>query len=342
MRPRVVMAMQPVELCEDLFGHEMNRLAQVAEIEPRILQEFDSLESREVLAQADILLAGWGCPPLDESLLNELPRLRAVLFAGGSAAAVIDPELARRRGIYCADAGEANAKAVAEYSLAMILLSNKRFRFAENLYREQRSHVDREVEFRRTGNFGTTVGLVGASRIGRRVAALLMHTDLNVMVFDPYVSESDVASLGATKCELDELLTRSHVVSIHAPATAETHHIIGARELALMRDSAVLINTARGSLVDHDALLPHLRDGRLDAVLDVTTPEPLPRTHELWTLPNVTLTPHIAGATGNELKRMGTALIDKVEQIVRSESVGHSVDFLVTLHPESTVGKLPA
>ncbi len=311
--------MNPPGLAENLFGPHRTRLDRLVELGEDVLVELDSQRARARLADTEILLAGWGCPRIEADLLDRMPRLGAVIFAGGAAGAVLDTAEAARRGIAFTNAGEGNAQAVAEYSAATIVLAGKRARYAEQLFRRGRAFIDREIELADTGNFGRTVGLIGASRIGRRVAQLLIPTDLRVLVYDPYVSEEEVAALGAHKVGLDELLADSDVVSLHAPASAETRHMIDARALGLMRDGATLINTARGSLVDHDALRIHLRAGRLDAVLDVTEPEPLPADDELWTLPNVSLTPHIAGATGNELHRLGRDVVDEVARFVAGE-----------------------
>lgn len=319
-RPRAIIAMNPPRLAENLFGPYRDRLAALVDVDADVLTDFDADDAARVLGGAEILLAGWGCPQVDRAMLDRMPSLRAVVFAGGTANAVLDTVEATRRGIVFTNAGEGNAQAVAEYTAATIVLAGKRARFAERIYREGRTRVDREADLLDSGNYGRTVGLVGASRIGRRVAQLLVATDLRVLIYDPYASEEEVAGLGGAKVELDELLAASDIVSLHAPATTETDHMIGPRELAGMRDGAVLINTARGSLIDHDALRAHVRTGRIDAILDVTEPEPLAADDELWTLPNVTLTPHIAGATGNELHRLGRDVIDEVARFVAGEA----------------------
>ncbi|MCI1018996.1 hydroxyacid dehydrogenase [Microbacterium sp. C5A9] len=319
-RPRAIVAMNPPTLAENLFGPHRARLSGLVDVPAEVLTDFASDHASDLLGTAEILLAGWGCPRVDRGMLERMPHLRAVVFAGGTASAVLDTVEATRRGIVFTNAGEGNAQAVAEYTAATIVLAGKRARYAEQIYREGRAFVDREADLLDTGNYGRTVGLVGASRIGRRVAQLLLATDLRVLVYDPYASEEEVLSLGGLKVTLDELLTASDIVSLHAPATAETEHMIGAHELAIMRDGAVLINTARGSLIDHDALRTHLRSGRIDAILDVTEPEPLAADDELWSLPNVTLTPHIAGATGNELHRLGRDVIDEVARFVAGEA----------------------
>lgn len=319
-RPRAIVAMNPPALAENLFGPHRARLSGLVDVPAEVLTEFESEHASRLIGDVEILLAGWGCPRVDREMLDRMPSLRAVVFAGGTASAVLDTVEAVRRGIVFTNAGEGNAQAVAEYTAATIVLAGKRARYAEQIYREGRAFVDREADLLDTGNYGRTVGLVGASRIGRRVAQLLLATDLRVLIYDPYASEEEVVSLGGLKVELDELLAASDIVSLHAPATPETEHMIGAHELAVMRDGAVLINTARGSLIDHDALRTHLRAGRIDAILDVTEPEPLAADDELWSLPNVTLTPHIAGATGNELHRLGRDVIDEVARFVAGEA----------------------
>lgn len=315
-RPRAVLAMSPAALAENLFGPHRERLSTLVDLHPVVLTEFGSAGSGAALADAEILLAGWGCPRIGADELDRMPRLRAVVFAGGSAGALVDPLEAGRRGIALTNTGEGNAQGVAEYTFATIVLAGKRARHAERLYQDRRAFIDREALFGDTGNFGRTVGLIGASRIGRRVAALLAHTDMRVLIYDPYVDPDDAVALGAELVDLDDLLTASDIVSVHAPAVTETEHMIDDRALGLLRDGAVLINTARGSLVDHDALRVHARSGRIEAILDVTDPEPLDPDDELWHLPNVTITPHIAGATGNELHRLGRDAVDEVARYV--------------------------
>src|SRR5690606_36207563 len=139
-------------------------------------------------------------------------------------------------------------------------------------------------------------GIVGASHIGRRVIDLLKPLECDVLLYDPYVRPGDPITREAKLTSLDDLIARSDVVSLHAPSLPSTRHMIGRRELALMRDGATLINTARGALVDEGALVATLETGRVHAVIDVTDPEIPPPDSPLYRLPNVFLTPHIAGA----------------------------------------------
>ncbi|MFI6743169.1 hydroxyacid dehydrogenase [Nonomuraea sp. NPDC050451] len=226
-------------------------------------------------------------------------------------------------------AADANAVPVAEYTLAVILLANKAVPALAREYRAGRAAmglIDLIEEFPGIGNYGKTVGLVGASRIGRRVAELLRPFDLEVLVSDPYLDETGAAALGARRVALDELFRACDVVSLHAPATQQTLGMVTAAHLAAMRPGATLVNTARGSLVDQDALVAELRRGRIWAVLDVTEPEITPPGSPLWDLPNVILTPHVAGSLGTELVRLGSHAVDEVARVLAGMPLRHAVD----------------
>ncbi|NEC20877.1 hydroxyacid dehydrogenase, partial [Streptomyces parvus] len=216
------------------------------------------------------------------------------------------------RGVQVASAAGANALPVAEYTLAAILFAGKNVLPAAHRYRRLRAPHDWRAELDGHGNYRRCVGIVGASRIGRRVIELLRPFDLDVLLFDPYVDAGAAARLGAEKVGLDELCARSRTVSVHAPELPATRHLIGAAQLAAMADGTTLINTSRGSLIDEDALLPELVAGRLNAVLDVTEPEVPPPGSPLYELPNVLLTPHVAGSLGDEIHRLADFALEEI------------------------------
>jgi phosphoglycerate dehydrogenase-like enzyme len=228
------------------------------------------------------------------------------------------------RGITVTSAAAANAIPVAEYTVAMILLANK----GALLFRERLRDLAAVVPLdpARVGNFGKRVGLVGASLVGRHVVELLRPYALQVAVYDPFLSNREATELGVEKVDdLDDLCASVDVLSVHAPDIEATRGMIGAPQLAALRDGAVVINTARPALVDQAALLRHLELGRISAVLDVTTPEPLPAGHPFLALPNVFVTPHIAGAMGSELHRLADLAVDEVERFARGEPPAHPV-----------------
>ncbi|WP_369195199.1 hydroxyacid dehydrogenase [Streptomyces djakartensis] len=317
-----------------LFPPEvLARLRGAVDIDPALVaRDFTGARVRDALARTEILVTGWGCPPLDGTVLAAAPRLRAVLHAAGSVKSLVTPGL-RERGISVSTAAAANAVPVAEYTLAMILLAGKDVLAARERLRTARPSSGWGV-VPGIGNHGRRVGVIGASRIGRRVLDLLRPFDLRPALTDPYVGEEEAAALGVPLLPLDELLRTSAVVTVHAPATPETHRMLGRRELALMPDGAVLINTARGALVDHDALVAHVRSGRLTAVLDVTDPEPLPADSPLYDLPGAFVTPHLAGSQGNELARLGLAVAEEAERLAAGEKPAYAVDW-ATLEREA-------
>ncbi|MEV0178690.1 hydroxyacid dehydrogenase [Streptomyces sp. NPDC050625] len=304
------------------------RLRECVEIDPTaVAEDFTDPRLREALARTEVLITGWGCPRLDEAALDTAPRLRAVLHAAGSVKGFTTPEV-WRRGIAVSSAAAANALPVAEYTLAMILLAGKGvFAFRDEL-RARRAFPYGDI-VPGIGNYGRRVGIVGASRIGRRLIELLRPYDLRVSLADPYVDEAEAARLGVPLLQLDDLLRTADTVTVHAPETPETRHLLGARELALMPTGSVLVNTARGSLVDHEALLGELRTGRLTAVLDVTDPEPLPPDSPLFGLPNAFITPHLAGSQGNELARLGHTVTEEAARLLSGEALRHAVDHTV-------------
>jgi phosphoglycerate dehydrogenase-like enzyme len=218
------------------------------------------------------------------------------------------------RGILVTTAADANAEPVARYTLAAILWAVKKVPF---LAADARAHRD-DWSYRRLRGepleISPVVVLVGFSRVGRRVARLLQLTGAaTVLVADPYADPAAVAATGAELVTLADALPRADVLSLHAPDLPSTRHMIGAAELAALPPGATFINTARGALVDHAALEQACRAG-LHAILDVTDPEPLPRRSVLYDLPNVMLTPHVAGSLGAETRLMTASALSELER----------------------------
>lgn len=285
---------------------------------PAPVASFDDDAVRPHLASVEVLLTGWGCPRLDAATLERLPKLRAAFHAAGTVKNHVTPACFDR-GIRVTSAAQANARPVAEFTVAAIVLANKRAFRAQRRYRAQRAFRLWSREFPGLGNHGKIVGLVGASRIGRLVLERLRPFDFEILLCDPTLEPAAAAALGVETVGLEELLERSDVVSLHAPSLPGTRHMIDRDALARMRDGAILVNTARGALVDTDALTEELVSGRLDAVLDTTDPEVLPEASPLYELENVFLTPHIAGSLGAETRRMMNAALDELERFNRNE-----------------------
>ncbi|MFD3696301.1 hydroxyacid dehydrogenase [Streptomyces sp. NPDC058646] len=325
-RPRILLSMAPALGPRLLDGPTARRLHDVAEVDlDLIADDFTGPGVARALAEAEVLLTFWGAPALDARVLAAAPRLKAVVHAAGSVKWLVT-DACWDRGVLVSTAARANSLPVAEYTVAMVLLSNKRVLQLREEYRSVRGRQhDWHQRYAHAGNYHRTVGIVGASRIGRRVIELLRPYDLGLVLHDPYVSEAEAAGLGARRVGLDELCATSDVVSLHAPELPETRSMMDRRRLALMRDGATLINTARGSLVDAAAVTQELVSGRLHAVIDVTEPEVLPADSPLYDLPNVLLTPHIAGSLGNELHRMGGSAVEEIARYAAGLPFVHGV-----------------
>ncbi|MCK2215637.1 hydroxyacid dehydrogenase [Actinomadura sp. ATCC 31491] len=320
-RPKTLLAMAPHVAGRLITAEVRERLVALADVDPALVAgDFADPRVAAALAEAEVLYTGWHCPPITAEVLAAAPRLRAIVHAAGSVKHHVT-DACWRRGLLVSSAAAANAEPVAEYTLAAILFAGKRVPDIARLYRERRGPLDWQARFPAMGNYRRTVGVVGASRIGRRVIELLRPFALRVLVTDPYLRDD----LGVPRVGLEELLAGSDIVTLHAPELPETRHLLDAGRLALMRDGATLINTARGSLVDHDALTAELTSGRLHAVLDHTDPEFLPPGSPLYDLPNVLLTPHIAGSLGGELARLADLALDELSRYARGLPFAHGV-----------------
>ncbi|MGW0331052.1 hydroxyacid dehydrogenase [Streptomyces sp. NPDC003011] len=322
--PRAVFAMDPVHLPLLFPPPLMTRLTRAAELDPAlVVRDFADPAVADALARAEVLITGWGCPRLDAGVLATAPRLRTVLHAAGSVRSLVGEAL-WERGITVSSAVTGNALPVAEYTLGMILLAGKETFTHRERFRVTHAYPP-PAETAAIGNVGRRVGVIGASRVGRRLLELLRPFDFTVLLHDPYVSPAEAAALGAELLPLEDLLRHSDIVSLHAPDIPETYRMLDAGRLALIRDGGVLVNTSRGALIDPAALTDELVSGRLHAILDVTEPEPLPAGSPLYRLPNVFLTPHIAGSLGNELERLGRIVVEELERLAAGAPPAHEV-----------------
>ncbi len=319
-RPGVLLVMDDLLDPTDVFDEQArDRIHRLARWDSPVLAYTAAQLPPRALAEAEVLLTCWGAPVLDGPFLDRAPRLRAVIHAAGSVKGIVT-RATWQRGIAVSSAAWANALPVAEYTLAAVLSVNKQVLQIREHYRRTRSTAGLRQDWRHIGNYRRTIGIVGASHIGRRVIELLRSFDYQILLHDPTLDPAAAEALGTRLVPLDELCRLSDVVSLHAPALAETRGMINEQRLALMRDGATLINTARSDLVDGPALVAELKRGRLQAVIDVADPG---TEAELYDLPNVFLTPHIAGSFGNELRRLGHAAVDELERFATGRPFQH-------------------
>ncbi|MEU3349763.1 hydroxyacid dehydrogenase [Streptomyces sp. NPDC006700] len=302
---------------------DASRLARLADLvtlgDPVWTDDLDAPAVRARLADVEVMLTSWGAPRLTPERLDAAPTLRAVLHCAGSVRGLVGDDV-WRRGIRITSAADTNAIPVAEYTLAAIIFAGKKVPFLAADKRLAYEGWGTVTGYGDLSNFAQTVGIVGFSRIGRRVVELLKVLDgTTCLVADPHADPAEVAAAGATLVDLVDLLPRVDVLSLHAPGLQETRHLIGADQLRLLSDHATIINTARGSLVDSAALAAECASGRLFAILDVTDPEPLPATSPLRRLPQVMVTPHVAGSLGSEIGRLTDHTLDELARWIRRQ-----------------------
>ena len=297
------------------------RIESMVDLYPAVISDSALPEHVELLRDLQVIFSTWGMIELGANELGRLPALEAVFYAAGSVQQFARPIL--ERDILLVSSWAANAVPVTEFTLSQILLSCKGyFRCADRCTSPQ----GWQGVPHGPGAFGEIVGLIGMGMVGRGVAELLKPFDLKVLACDPYLNETDAEELDVMQVSLNELFARAFVVSNHLPDLPATKGMIGGTLLASMREGATFINTGRGAQVVETELadvMEHRPD--LTALLDVTDPEPPAEGSPLFSLPNIYLSPHIAGSKGDEIKRQADYVIAEFERWEADEPLRYQV-----------------
>jgi phosphoglycerate dehydrogenase-like enzyme len=300
-----------------------SRLEQQVEILAGPFTGADWPHARERLADVEVLVGSWGIPVLDRETLAAMPRLRVVLYGAGSVRGFVTEEF-WRRGILLSSAAGANAGPTAAFAEAMIILALKQTWFYLRRGVADWAYLGDTAS---SGVHGSTVGLIGLSSVGRLVAKGLQRHELRILAYDPTVTAEEAAQLGVELADLPEIFDRCDVVSLHAPLLPQTRGLVGAEHLRRMKPHATFVNTARGAIVREAELVNVLRERPdLTALLDVTDPEPAPADSPLRTLPNVILTPHIAGARHREIALVGRVVLDELDRYRAGQPLRFALD----------------
>jgi len=305
-------------------GGRRERLATEFDLYPDILSADSLLTKQAALKDVRFLFSTWGMPPLDHGQIALLPSLQALFYGAGSVQGFARPFL--ESGIKVISAWGANAVPVAEYTVAQILLGNTGFFRAVRSVNSVKTWHEYDASVL-TGNYESTVALLGAGMIGRAVIERLKPYALNVIVFDPFLSDADAATLGVEQVGLADAFKRGLVVSNHLANLSATKGMLRREHFASMQLYGTFINTGRGATLDEPALIDVLGDRPdLTAILDVTLPEPPADTSPLYSLDNVILTPHIAGATGkHEIWRMADYMIEEAIALCEGSTLQYEV-----------------
>jgi phosphoglycerate dehydrogenase-like enzyme len=302
---------------------ELNEIATVRY--PNSEKAPSEVEAVELMSGADICVCSWGSPPLSAAVLDAAPKLQLVIYAAGSVKPIVTQEFIDRK-ITITNGAGVIAENVAECTLGYIIVTLKN---AWRLAEETRAGRWRNTPERlKTAElYGKTIGVIGAGYVGRAVLRLLSTFNVSLLLYDPFISAEQAQKLGAQKTELDDLMRTADIVTLHAPDLPTTRHMLDQRRLRLLKDGGIIINTARGALIDEKVLIEELRTGRITACLDVTDPEPPDLSnHPFRELANVILTPHIAGGVTNGRLRLGQLVIDEIKAYLTGKPPLYPVD----------------
>lgn len=314
--------MSAVVACLDVWAPgviEVVRRTASPNLELRFAKTYDAAEQMGLVEEAEFLLPGWAA--VTAPMLERATKLR-MIQKWGIGVDRIDVDAARRLGIALAITAGSNASPVAELAIALILAVYRRLPYVNRAMREGKwpKSEMRESCFQITGK---TVGLVGFGNIGRMLARKLRGFEPRILYYDARRADPETErALNATYASLDALLAQSDIVSLHAPFTPQTACMIDAASIAKMKDGAVLINTARGELVDERALYDALVGGKLrGAGLDAFDPEPPSADNPLLTLEQVVVTPHAGGGVFDNVENVARHALGNIERFLRGEPI---------------------
>ena len=314
MRAKVEHLIDQFEVVEATTPFPLEPFRDIAEV-----REASGSEEQMIEALQGVSVCVAHHAPLTARVLEHTPDLRLFVVCRGGPVNV-NLEAATRRGVAIAYTPARNAAATAEHTVAMILSALRGIPDADAAIRQGHWKGDYTWESAGFELETATVGLIGYGAIGRIVGRILSSFGATILGYDPFAelhAEDNVIPV-----ELDELLTRANVVSLHARETAQSKGILGARQIAMMQPGSVVVNCARGSLMDYDALADALRSGHLfAAAVDVFPAEPLPAGSPLLALKNLVMTPHIAGGTRQAAEKAATIAAEEVRRFLAGEEL---------------------
>ena len=301
-----------------------NRLAQLGELNIYDKDDFEDMDYvYEFLKGSNAIITSWASPAITKEVLDVCPDLKIVLHAAGSVKPVVTDEFVAKN-IPITGSACAIGEGVAETALGFAISACKNFyqlskRTKQGLWKENQEVLVKDF-------YDIKVGVISAGYVGRHMIKLLQNFHVDVLVYDPFITKEQALEIGATKVELDELMSQADVVSIHAPSIPATDNMINKDNLKLLKDGGIIINTARGSIINEQDLITELTKRRIYACIDVTNPEPPAANNELRFLDNVVLTPHIAGTSTNGLRRIALHVCEELERFTKGEKLKAEVN----------------
>jgi phosphoglycerate dehydrogenase-like enzyme len=323
---RTLVTVWKKELKDLLFTEEViEQLESVSEVDWVVEDEpYEAGQFEQDIHKYDACILSWGSPKLTAEVLARAGKLRFIGHAAGTLTPYVDA-VVFRSDIKVVNANTALARSTAELAITLMLsgaweVGNFRDRLRNGNWGNSGSGSTV------MGLSGQTVGIIGLGEISREVIRLLQGFNTRILLYSPYCSDEEAQTLGVTLCTLEDLLQRSRIVSLHDTLTTLTRGMIGREQLSLLPEGALLVNTARGPLIDEAALLEQLASGRISAALDVYHHEPLAAEDPLLKLPNVLCLPHIGAYSGYWKSQLAAMVIEDLVRFTRREPLLREVN----------------
>jgi len=308
-----------------VFGEKYyEKLRKMGEVKVYDKDDFkDEAYYLDFVKGSTVIVTSWDSPRIDEKILDLCPDLKAVIHGAGSIKPIISDAFVARK-IRITNSAVAIGEGVAETALGFAISACKGF---YTLNEDTKNGLWQENIKQKVKDFyDIKIGVISGGAVGKHMVKLLQNFHVDVLMYDPILSAEQIAAIGAEKVTLEQLMSECDVVSVHAPSIPATDNMLNASNLSLMQDGAVLINTSRGSVINEADLIAELKKGRIFACIDVTQTEPPAKDNELRTLPNVVLTPHIAGTATNGLKRVALHVCEEIGRLLNGEKMRTEVN----------------
>ena len=284
-------------------------------------RNFTKEELKEKVAGADVCLTGWGHVQFDADVVEVAGQLKLIAHTGGSVAPLVSDCL-YDKGIRVISGNKIFAESVAEGTIGYILSSLRDIPYYSY---DMKNGGWATKGYYNEGLLDQTVGLVGFGMVAKYLVRMLNPFRVKIKTYDPYIKDETLIEYGVEKASLEEIFSTCKIISIHAPRKPETYHMIDRKLLEMIPNSSLLVNTARGNIIDEAALVELLQERRFKTVLDVYEIEPLPPDSVLRKLDNVILMPHMAGPTVDRRKFVTIALIDDIKNFFNGRKLEHEI-----------------
>lgn len=280
-------------------------------------------EIRKRICDIDVCITGWGTVRYDRDILENAEKLKVIAHTGGSVAGLVSDFL-YEKGIHVISGNVLYAESVAEGVIAYIQSSLRKIPYFQNEL--QNGHWIDPGDYYNEGLLDQNIGLVGFGAVARFLVKMLLPFHVKIKAYDPFVRDEAFNEYGVERASLEEIFSKSKIISLHVAQTPDTYHLIGKELLQMIPDDGLLVNTARSSIINTDDLIAELQKNRFKAVLDVFDVEPLPADSKLLGMPNAILMPHMGGPTIDRWKRVSFALIDDIQRILEGNRPVLAID----------------